>query len=189
MLEQKPTKLSRPVVASLRSAIEKVKEWMKHNDYHHLRDKDGLVWQVDIKFNLRSREAEKIKWDADLEKNSNDLLRPIELGEAKNWVLQLDVHTMVDAEELLRSQVLHTSEDQRLLSFLQQNRLPLQLRRFEYFVADEQDARKILVEFLPILRQQLEVTDMQVVKRKLVVEWVDRICRFGAQTAADGKEI
>ncbi|MBP6217920.1 MAG: hypothetical protein KA436_04985 [Oligoflexales bacterium] len=151
-------KISKPVIGSQLSAQLQTEEWTRSHDFQIIIDSDGLKWTLVF--------------------SSNELVKPTESGQPV-WESSFHFKTEVDAETLLQTRVLgDAGDDERLLSFIAENKIPLILKPVLVQAPTLEDLRKKVPLELANLKKKLQAGNLKDIKRNLVARWVDRTRRF-----------
>lgn len=153
-------KITEPVVSSLAAAIQQTNSWLEQNDYHRIKDLQGTLWDLKVKFSL---------------------VQSARNTSAREWLLEILIGTTLTGKILMESQILNPENDMRIIKLLGDARVKVDLKPMQYHVRDESEGRKLLLDVVPIVKSQMEHTNMATIKRQLIGKWVDQNTRFGGQ--------
>jgi hypothetical protein len=140
------------VVKSSLSAKNDFILWVKQNNLYEMVDKDGDVWQVQLK-------ARQIP----------DLLN------VHGLIWQMDVIWLsrLRCAGLVTAGILDSVQDARLLSLIADEEIPMTMGPRNVSGHSEMVLTQGLNSLLVDVKQQLETIDLSQIKRKAVVRWVD----------------
>lgn len=155
---------SRPVTKSLSAAQQEFRLWLLANDFSHLTDKAGHVWQVGVKM----REQPSLS-----DHRRND------------YHVELSLQTSLSAADLVAEKTLDTEKDGRLIHLIYDAKIPVVARTRSLHDTSFRSLRLTLVEQLRRWREYLESHTLDEVKRQLVGQWIDRQARFENRGHAD----
>lgn len=141
-----------PVVTSQLTANHLIEKWVQENDFSTLKDRDGVFWQLE----LQTRELP-------------DPSNPYGLVWETVFVLKADI-AIVD---LLACGVLDGERDARLIQLVGVRNIPFTMKPRVMTAKSEDEMRKLVIEALPELRQDLLRVDLRQAKRQVVGRWVD----------------
>jgi len=142
---------SRPVVKSQLSAEHEFRVWLRENSFERVKDKDGQEWQVTLDSNLQPDGS---------------------------WLIKVALSADVDGSGFVRTGILKSDDDARLLEMLEDQLIPLRMRPREYRADDEEAVQEILAAALPALRDEIRQSSLVELKRTLISRWVDARCAF-----------
>ena len=145
------------VVGSLTSANRTIETWLDENNYHRMRDADGLEWHIESVMSTLP--------------NTADRQRPF-------WELKLSPRTDVSGAELVASGVLQPDVDSRILGLIGDRRVPLAVRPIKFTGNSQEELRGFLIDEIPILRRKLQAESLRSMKRALVTKWLDQTSAF-----------
>jgi hypothetical protein len=157
---------SRPVVKSQLSAESEWARWLQENNFSLVPDSEGLVWTLTV--------------------NMSQIPDPVEARQAK-WIVQLNLAADVDSDQFLKTGVLDSSQDARLLELIGAHKVPLRMKPVVHeATGGEKEAKDLLIRVLPELRENIAKTKLRDVKRTLIGRWVESQSLFGAREAGRG---
>ena len=146
-----------PVIGTLTSATRIVEEWLRENDFSTLTDRDGMVWRLESSHSTRPQPG--------------DPQRPI-------WEIKLALRAEAGPADLVRTGVLDSEGDARMLGLLDGRRVPLAIRPTHFTATSLEAARRFLIGKIPDLKKQLMTESMRDTKRRLVERWLDETSAF-----------
>lgn len=155
--DERPPK--KPVVGSQAGALSEIAQWMRANRYDQVVDADGLAWALQI--NTVEKPA---------------VANPRELSIELHFCLSVTVTT----QDLTRTHTLDPAADQRLISLLADTEIPLALRPIVKVANGIEEARRMVRDELPLLRQKLSDPKIRQYKRMVVGKYLDKISLFGS---------
>ncbi len=150
----------KPAIPSLTSAISEINAWLSKNRYERLKDSAGLEWSLNA-----AAEKHGMRVPPDHE---------------KLWELRLSFEVDVTSELLIKTGTLSEKEDERLISLVGEDVIPIRMRPLRFFAHSEEELRSIMIEELPKIRDRFQHTDLTSLKRTLVGRWVDERGQFNS---------
>ena len=154
----KPPK--RPVISTQTAATAELKRWLEESCLSSFLDGDGQAWSLGLKVSRIPDPATK-----------SGLL----------WAVRIELKARVSGLDLLATGVLCPDKDHRLLTLIGEDLVTMATKPSVYQANHEAEARQILAQALPQLKESLSRQSLVGVKRDLVGRWVDDHCRFGCQ--------
>lgn len=152
------TRERRPVIASLTSADAEFNHWVAQNNYHHLSDRAGTIWELRLHL--------------DQIPHPKNVISPL-------YRLHIGLEASFGSEELVTTGVLDPVADARLLSLCGDTKLnvPLQIKLLE--ANSLEDLRSDLATYIYKLRNELKKRDLHGLKRRMITRWIDQKSLFG----------
>lgn len=141
-----------PVITSLASALNRIDAWQKENQYDRIHDLEGMEWQVSLDVAQAAHESD-----------SRRLC----------WHLKIKVSTNATVEDFIRTGTFDAVEDERILSLIGEESVPLSMKPITYEASSEDEARQIVANALPRLKASFPKNSLDEIKRSLVGRWVD----------------
>lgn len=142
----------RPAQVSASAANAAFMDWVAVNDFKHIKDKAGMVWNVE--FILEEVPA---------------------AGSARQLEVRLNLHLrgQLVAAELVRTGVLDADTDERLLGLIPERGFPVTMQPIMLVASSQEEMRQELGKKMVELREQMRREDLKTIKRGLVGRWID----------------
>lgn len=156
-------KITKALIPSYAAASKSMERWMEANHRHSPCDLDGLRWDIQIKTTLDPLPLSSPR--ASLAKDPTHELR---------WVTTLWAEATLTGDNLITQGVLDPQLDQRLLSLLGSQKIPMVLKPKTIILESEEATRTMLHSEIPQIIQEIQQTTHQNLKRQLVGRWIDQ---------------
>lgn len=151
-------KLSHIIVPSALSAQNEIRKWSQYHDFSSILDAMEFPWQVRIK-----------RWQTENELSSNLL----------SWSASIYLYAKPNVNDLKKYQVLNSVKDKRMIDFIQGYRVQMMMEALQLSEKSEQALEKSIIHHLPIIREKLNKSSLQHLKRKSIEEWIEKFTQFG----------
>ncbi len=152
---------SRPIVKSVIGAQAEWERWLYENHFQRLLDADGLDWTLEL---------------------SIDQLPDDDNRHGARYVVTLQLGADVDVDTFVKTGTLDRIEDERTITLIGAQKVPLRMRPAVHHAKGEPDARELLVRVLPELRENIATSRLRDIKRSLIGRWIDDQGVFGVRS-------
>lgn len=149
----------KPVISSTLGANLEFNEWLKSNNYKFIVDKDGLPWQLKIDVKEIPSYLE-----------SNQMIYFISYVLTSTLFYDVLLHTKVcDPAD---------SNDNRILSFVADDKIPLIIKLHSQKAHTIQEAKNLITQKILWIKETLPNSDIKDKKRKQIALWMEKQLTF-----------
>jgi hypothetical protein len=148
---------SKPVITSLTHANHELAAWMRENDFSHIIDGDGMLWSIRVKVSEKPNKSLKSK---------------------RVWDLSFYITARPTTRDFVLSKTLDSQQDERLLSMLGDQHIPMHMRPVHVSAHSIEEARTVFAQTIVDLRRKMRAQSLHDTKRYLIGRFVDESCQF-----------
>lgn len=149
--ERQPTKA---LVKSYLAADQDTKIWESTLLNRKVSDQDGTEWQIKIR-----REEDYL---------AHKPLKPFGI------MVNISLTYQAESQSLIKCGIFSEGEDERLLGLLGENIVPIELKAFYLEGSDKAEVDREIRLRVETLSKEMPLRSLRDLKRKFVIDWIDR---------------